>query len=497
MAEEYRGVKALRKRDIKPLGITFMLYCLVSAGCFGIEEMIPAAGPGFTLILLIVFPIIWSLPISNCVAECSALMPVEGGVYTWAKKAFGEFWGFLAGWWSAIDEYISTGTYIALMAAYTSQIFAFEGWEAFLFKAAVILIFTLVNLVGIKSVERSSDVMSVIVLLMFAVIAVIGFVNWQTDPFEPMTAFGTETGDLGSAIFLCMWMYCGYESISTIAGEVKDRRAIPKGLMIALPLVAISYILPTMAAIACLPEGSWELWAVDGGLVEGTIGYASVLNTYLGSLGSYIFLGVAIISNCSIFNVYLASGSRRFFMLADDNLFTPKFQVLHKKYRTPHVGIISLAIVSLLFAQFEFATIVELEMAFLLVIYIFTGLITVKLRKMYPIEDRKKDKLYVIPGGKFGLYFSMLLPILLSLAALWINGLEYMIYAVIGLSTGPLFYVIFKRRYGGLTVNDPENYPIDPKTKLGVGDGKRIGQFFMMAGGVLAVSAILALLGIA
>ena len=104
MSEQRQGVAGLKKHDIKVSGIVFMLYCLVAAGAFGIEEMIPEAGPGMTLILLAVFPIIWAYPISNMVAECGAVMPSEGGVYVWVKEAFGEFW--LPGWMVGNSFYI-------------------------------------------------------------------------------------------------------------------------------------------------------------------------------------------------------------------------------------------------------------------------------------------------------------------------------------------------------------------------------------------------------
>ena len=76
----------LRKTNISALGIAFMLFCLVSAGAFGIEEIIPAAGPGLTLIILIVLPFVWARPISRLVAEANAILPREGGIYAWPKK---------------------------------------------------------------------------------------------------------------------------------------------------------------------------------------------------------------------------------------------------------------------------------------------------------------------------------------------------------------------------------------------------------------------------
>jgi len=46
------------------------------------------------------------------------------------------------------------------------------------------------------------------------------------------------------------------------------------------------------------------------------------------------------------------------------------------------------------------------------------------------------------------------------------------------LVTGPIMYFIFKRKYGGLTRNDPENYPVNPRTGLGNGDTRRMAWLF-------------------
>ena len=73
---QVQGVAGLKKHDIKVSGIVFMLYCLVAAGAFGIEEMIPEAGPGMTILLLVVFPIVWAYPISNLVAESGSVAAV-------------------------------------------------------------------------------------------------------------------------------------------------------------------------------------------------------------------------------------------------------------------------------------------------------------------------------------------------------------------------------------------------------------------------------------
>ena len=486
MSQQTHGVAGLKKHDIKVSGIVFMLYCLVAAGAFGIEEMIPESGPGMTLILLIIFPIIWAYPISNLVAECGAVLPSEGGVYVWVKEAFGEFWGFQAGWWGTVSTYITNGVYVALVAGYVSQMIPMSDLAVEAIKIGMILIFTIVNLMGLREVGKVSTILSVLILLAFALVAVVGLINWQTNPMEPMLPEDYSIFDgVGGGICICIWMYCGYECISNMAGEVKNPQVIPKGLMIAMPLVALTYVLPTLGGLACLPEGSWESWSTDGGFDGQAIGYATVLTTYMGQAWGYVFLVIAIVSQCAIFNTYLASGSRGFFVLADDHL-CPQFMVkVSKKKGVPYIGILSLAVVTYILCQSDFTTLVSMEVVFMLALYIILPISVLKLRKKLPIEKRMERGLYYIKGGKGAMIFYAGFPIVISVIALLINGTDYLAMGLIAICTGPVAYYILKRIFGGLSVNDPEHNPVNPKTKLAAGDTVRIG-IFMICAGVMA-----------
>lgn len=477
------GVAGLKKHDIRVSGIVFMLYCLVAAGAFGIEEMIPEAGPGMTLILLIAFPIVWAYPISNLVAELGSVLPSEGGVYVWAKEAFGEFWGFQAGWWGTVSTYITNGVYVALVAGYVTQMIPMSEVAVHALKIGMILIFTVINLMGLKEVGRVSTILSILIVLAFALVTVVGLLNWQTNPMDPIMPEGYSIVDgIGGGICICVWMYCGYECISNMAGEVKNPQVIPKGLMIAMPLVALTYVLPTLAGLASLPEGSWENWTTDGGFSGDTIGYATVLTANLGQAWGYIFLVIAIVSQCAIFNTYLASGSRGFFVLADDNL-CPKFLVkVSRKRGVPYVGILSLSVITLILAQSDFTTLVSAEVVFMLALYMILPLSVIKLRKTIPVEERKARGLYVMRGGKAGLVFYAGAPIVIAIIALLVNGTDYLCMGLIAISTGPIAYIIFKRLYGGMAKNDPERYPVNKKTKLAMGDTIRIGVYLIIAG---------------
>src|SRR5215470_8602738 len=78
--------------------------------------MVPTFGPGLTLLLLT--PVVWSLPVSLVMAELASAMPDEGGYVTWVRRAFGGFWGFQVGWWSWVDSFVDVALYPALFVEY-------------------------------------------------------------------------------------------------------------------------------------------------------------------------------------------------------------------------------------------------------------------------------------------------------------------------------------------------------------------------------------------
>ena len=97
------GEHGLKKKKIGVPTVVFMIFCLVAAGCYGIEEAIPQCGPGLTIVMLCVMPFVWALPLGSVASELGSVRPQEGGYYKWVQEALGEFWGFQAGWWRTIS----------------------------------------------------------------------------------------------------------------------------------------------------------------------------------------------------------------------------------------------------------------------------------------------------------------------------------------------------------------------------------------------------------
>ena len=468
------GVAGLKKHKMKSIQIAFLLFCLVAAGAFGIEDMLPGSGPGLTVIMLMVFAVVWAHPISQIVSELSALMPSEGGIYVWVKEALGEFWGFCMGWWGTVSIYLSSATYVVLIVNYSSKFIPAlnDPFVSFTVKLAIVVFFVVINLMGLKEVGAISTILSVCILIGFAAVTVVGFANWQYNPILPVTPEGQSVIDsLGGSICIVVWMYCGYECVSNMAGEIENPEVIPKGFRIAMPMIAASYILPTIAGLVSL--GRWDEWGTDG------IGYGDVLTEFLGYGWGVAFLVIAILSQAAIFNSYIAAGSRGFFVMADDRL-CPKFLVkVSKKRGAPVLSILLLGVFTAVMMNFDFSTLLVIVGPLALMIYVVLGIALLIIRKKYPVDSRD---CWYIRGGNIKVKLYAFVPMIIAVIALLVNGTEYFLLGFVSIGSELAAYIVFKLIYGGLYKIDSQKYPINPKTKFAKGDITRFGVFILSFG---------------
>ena len=378
-----KQVDNLKKVKMTPIRMAGMLFCLTAAGAFGIEDMIPLSGPGFTLVMLVIFAVIWAYPISQIVSELSAIMPAEGGIYIWVKEALGEFWGFCTSWWGIMNCYLGLSVYIVLITDYASKFVPalHDPVTRFIVQFLIVVIFVALNLKGLSDVSWVNTVFSALILLAFALVTIVGLTHWTYNPMVPFTPEGQSWVDsLGGSICIVIWMYCGYESISNMGGEIANPEVIPKSFRLVMPVIALSYILPTLAGIVSV--GPWDEWATDG------IGYGDVLGQCLGYGWGVGFLVVAILSQMAIFNAYIASGSRAFFVIADDHL-APKFLAkTSAKSGLPVLSIMLLAIMVVIMMNFDFTTLMIITAPLMLIVYVTLSLSMLVIRKKYPVEER-------------------------------------------------------------------------------------------------------------
>ena len=296
--------KGLKKQKLGLLAIVGMIYSLTAAGAWGIEDMIPGAGPGLALIMLFVLPFIWGLPQAFNDAELASSLPDEGGPYVWVKKNLGEFWGFQTCWWKSVGGYFDVVTYVVLAASYLQTMFNMDNQTSYIVKISIILVMVIINLCGVKDVSFVNTAISISILIAFAVVSVIGFAHFSFNPFIPIIPQNqTLITSIGAALAVGMWMYNGWESMSFVAGEVDKPQLIPKGLMVAIPLIIGTYVIPTIAGLGSV--GQWSKWGTAG------VSYIDILKQFCPPL-VFVFLIITVLSNISMFNGYITTPSAAF-----------------------------------------------------------------------------------------------------------------------------------------------------------------------------------------
>ena len=427
--------RQLRRVRMRLATVVVIIFVFVSSGAFGLEDMVGSSGPGLALLLLLVLPVVWALPMGLVCAELGSAIPEEGGYYVWVKRGLGEYWGFQAGWWSWLTTFVDSAVYIALIMDYLQSWLDLDVTTAWLIGIAIIAVLAYLNIRGLNVIALSSIVMTIVILAPFVVMTIIGFAKWQGVPWEPFSYPGQGFWtSVGYALAVGMWMYSGYDSMSVLAGEVENpRRVIPRGLMVAMPLIVISYFVPTLAALAGV--GRWDEWTTEGG-----ISFVEIAEQLGGAGLGAAMLIAAVVSNLALFQEYLGAGARPAFVMAEDHLLPRVLTRVHPRYGTPWVSIVFLAAVNALLVRYGFETLIVIDVFLMMFYYILIFVAAVALRRREPDLERP----FRVRGNALVLALICLPAVAIAVLALFTNGSDWLIGGMAGVLTGPIAYLVFK-----------------------------------------------------
>jgi amino acid transporter len=334
MQPHQAGVSAKKLSRLTLWPLIASTFFMVSGGTFGTEEIVHGAGYGRALIILVLTPVIWSLPTALMLGELSSALPQEGGYYAWVRRALGNFWGFQEAWLSLVASIFDMAIYPTLFVAYLARLlpeFRAES-PALAVGLAMIAVCVVLNILGIRVVGATSLWLMVLLSLPFVVIMVVA-------PFRPglgatpAVPSASTVGILGGLV-IAMWNYMGWDSASTIAAEVEQpQRLYPRALMGAVLVTALTYFLPVAAMWRTgIAASEWETgsWADMGARVGGPW------------LGVAVAVG-AMMSAFGMFNALVMSYSRLPLAMAQDGMLPKVFGRLHPRTRAPWVSILVLA----------------------------------------------------------------------------------------------------------------------------------------------------------
>jgi len=376
-------------------------FFMVSGGAYGTEDVVAGAGYGGAILILLLTPVIWSLPTAFMIGELSSALPEEGGYYAWVRRAMGDCWGFQEAWLSLVASVFDMAIYPTLFVLYLARLFPWfsAGHRGALAGLAVVAVCAALNIAGVKVVATTSVWLFFFLSAPFAVIVLMA--PWKYGALAHAVTTPTASRvDLMGGLLVAMWNYMGWDNASTIAAEVdRPQRTYPRAIMAAVLLVAISYILPVAAmALTRLSPSAWE-----------TGSWADVANMLGGPwLRIWLVLG-GMMSAFGMFNALVMSYSRLPYAMAQDRLLPVIFARVTKRAKTPWVSILVLATGWALCLGLGFERLVTLDIliygASLLLEFVALGV----LRLTEPDLPRP----FKVPGGIFGVVLTGAFPMLL------------------------------------------------------------------------------------
>ena len=134
----------------------------------------------------------------------------------------------------------------------------------------------------------------------------------------------------------------------SLGGEVRDPgRALPRAIVGGTLAVVVIYLLANAAYLRVLPIEE---------IARSPLVAADMAVRLFGPTGSALIAALVCVSTFGALNAGTMAIPRVFWAMADDGLFFRTVAAVHPRYRTPHVAIVSLAglaIIYLLFRSFE------------------------------------------------------------------------------------------------------------------------------------------------
>ena len=303
------------RRSLTTLTLVFVMYFNTSGGAFTTEALVAEVGPGLALLILLLVPLVYSLPETLIVGELASMLPEEGGYYRWVRRAFGPLWAFQNGWYTWLYSLVDMALYPVLFNQYLAYFFPrLDARGQWLVSLAVIWGATAINLRGALRVGRVSVAAGAAVLLAFAALALGALPHVAHAPWHPFGKPGQGTTQgLGVGLSIALWNYIGWDNASTVQEEVVDAsRSYPRALAVALPLVVLGYFVPLLPALAA---SDWTQWR-EGGWPDIARMSAGALGPALGAL----LAAAGLVSALALFNALLMAYSRIPLAMADDGL---------------------------------------------------------------------------------------------------------------------------------------------------------------------------------
>jgi len=434
-------VSARVRPELGLLPLVAVIFFNVSGGPYGIEDAVSSFGPGLVLALLVLTPLVWSLPVALAMAELATALPEEGGYVEWVRRAFGPFWSFQSGWWSWLNSFVDVAVYPALFADYLKfwrpDTSPMERWLVVL---VFVWVLTALNLVGVRITGWVAVVFAAAALLPMVAFTAAAGLAAQHVPWRPLAADGQGIlSGLGLGLAVMMWNYSGWDTPTTCLGETRAAgTSFRRAQWAALPLITLGYVLPVGAALAA--SGDWSKWDT---------GYWPVVARAIGGAGLAAAVTVgALMASAGLFLSLLLTNSRLPYALAAAGQMPAALARVDARFGTPWAAVLLSSAAYSVCAFWSFKELIVLN------VWLYSVTLILELAAFVALRLREPDlpRPWRVGGGTAGMLVTAVLPMALSALAMATAGWTNTLVGTAAILTGPTAYLLWRDAGGRLVI---------------------------------------------
>ena len=317
---------------------------------------------------------------AGCYAELATMLPKAGGSYNYVKRAFGDYAGFIIGWFDYLTNAIAPAFLCIVISEYVIVILPFLKNQSTLLSIGFLMAFTVLHAQGVKSGSIMQQITSVIKVLFFA-----GFISacfmYSGVRFVPLEKENSifETGVIigfFKSLQMVLGSYDGWNAGCFFAEEDENpTKNIPKALYTGAVIVIAIYVIINIAFLYVLPVSA---------IANSSLVASDVAKIIFGNQGAFIVTLIAIFSIISILNAFMMITPRILYGMSRDGFFIQKGTIVNKG-GTPIVSLLvssSFAFVLILIGSFE--VLFSLATFMSVIVWGFAYCALIKLRKSEP-----------------------------------------------------------------------------------------------------------------
>jgi amino acid transporter len=314
------------------------------------------AGPSHVVFWILAI-LSFFVPLALVVIHMSRLLPVEGGLYEWARVGFNDQIGFLVAWnlWLYVILYVAlAGLVTVSFVSYAIPSVAWIASSKWLIVGgsfAVIASTMCIAGLGLRIGKWINNLGAVVFLIVIAALISMPFLNlWHGSlaEYHPLRLVAPPFTLFTLSVFskMAFGALTGFEYVAVFAGECRDpKRDLPRSVLLTGPIVALVYILATSAILAFVPPSAEDVVAPVAQALSRGVQAFGVIGFVVPPAMLFLFV-YYLATFCAFFTV-----STRLPMVAGwDHLLPEWFSRLHPRYKTPTNSVLFLGAATLMVA---------------------------------------------------------------------------------------------------------------------------------------------------